>query len=76
MTEEKKYKGTSLEVLRCWIIDLQVLRCPWTLEIMPSGGSYLSGQDSIWNFEVGNKQSEAAGSWQKKKQAIEITPRC
>lgn len=46
----------------------------WTLEIMPSGGSYLLGQDSVLNFEVSNKQSEAAGIWQKKKQAIRINP--
>jgi len=32
---------------------------------MPSGGSYLLGQDSVLNFEVSNKQSEAAGIWQK-----------
>lgn len=41
---------------------------------MPSGGSYLLGQDSLLNFEVSNKQSEAAGIWQKKKQAIHIVP--
>lgn len=46
----------------------------WTLEIMPSGGSYLLGQDSILIFEVSNKQSEAAGTWQEKKQAIRINP--
>lgn len=45
----------------------------WTLEIMPSGGSDLLGQGSLLSFEVSNKQSEAAGIWQKKKQAVAIT---